>query len=193
MDSRDRNWEGLLQAMLDASPAMLMVVADELKVLAFNRSASQVVDGSREELSSRPGVLNCINYNPNSPGCGHAECCRTCVIRETVKRARREGKTCRSRAMLEFRRGEKVVAFYTLLTAVPFRHQGQELVLLSLEDIDELSGLWEVLPICSVCKKIRDDQESWSEVEQYFRTHHDMRFTHGYCPDCLEKLLRGEV
>lgn len=40
---------------------------------------------------------------------------------------------------------------------MPFEHQGRQLVLLSLEDIDDLAGLWEVLPICSVCKKIREN------------------------------------
>lgn len=52
----------------------------------------------------------------------------------------------------------------------------------ALREVKTLSGL---LPICSHCKKIRDDQGYWSGVEQYVSTHTDASFTHGICPDCL--------
>lgn len=47
-----------------------------------------------------------------------------------------------------------------------------------------LSGL---LPICSGCKKVRDDGGYWSQIEKYIMTHADVSFTHGLCPDCLRK------
>jgi len=47
-----------------------------------------------------------------------------------------------------------------------------------------LSGL---LPICAGCKKIRDEQGSWRQLEIYIRAHSEADFTHGMCPDCLEK------
>jgi len=45
------------------------------------------------------------------------------------------------------------------------------------------------LPICSACKKIRDDQGYWSQVEGYIQEHTDARFTHSYCPECARKYL----
>lgn len=48
-----------------------------------------------------------------------------------------------------------------------------------------LSGM---LPICSSCKKIRDDQGYWKQVEEYIREHSEAEFSHGLCPDCLKKL-----
>ncbi len=50
--------------------------------------------------------------------------------------------------------------------------------------IRTLKGL---LPICSGCKKIRDDQGYWSEIESYVCTHTDTTFSHGFCPDCLAR------
>ncbi|MDD5765631.1 MAG: histidine kinase N-terminal 7TM domain-containing protein [Candidatus Marinimicrobia bacterium] len=47
-----------------------------------------------------------------------------------------------------------------------------------------LSGL---LPICTNCKKIRDDQGYWHNVEEYIQKHSEADFTHGICPDCMEK------
>ena len=55
----------------------------------------------------------------------------------------------------------------------------------ALEKVKTLRGL---LPICSSCKKIRDDKGYWSEVEVYVRDHSDARFSHGICPDCVKEL-----
>jgi len=51
----------------------------------------------------------------------------------------------------------------------------------ALAHITTLQGL---LPICAVCKKIRDDQGYWHQVEIYISQHSDAQFTHGLCPDC---------
>jgi phosphoserine phosphatase RsbU/P len=53
----------------------------------------------------------------------------------------------------------------------------------------ELRQLGGLLPICSVCKKVRDDQNYWHQVESYISRHTDAQFTHSYCPDCFQKIL----
>jgi PAS domain S-box-containing protein len=50
----------------------------------------------------------------------------------------------------------------------------------------EMGQLRGLLPICSHCKRIRDDQGDWHQVEQYVRDHSEAEFSHGVCPDCLE-------
>ncbi len=55
----------------------------------------------------------------------------------------------------------------------------------ALADVKLLSGL---VPICSNCKKIRDDKGYWTQVEAFIQDRSDARFTHSICPDCLEKL-----
>lgn len=47
-----------------------------------------------------------------------------------------------------------------------------------------------IIPICSYCKKIRDDQDSWQQLEQYLSEHSDAWFSHGICPDCMEKNMQ---
>jgi PAS domain S-box-containing protein len=54
----------------------------------------------------------------------------------------------------------------------------------ALANVKSLSGL---LPICASCKKIRDDQGYWSQVESYIQKHSEAKFTHGMCPDCIKK------
>jgi DNA-binding response OmpR family regulator len=54
----------------------------------------------------------------------------------------------------------------------------------ALATVKTLTGL---LPICSACKQIRDDQGYWNKVETYIAKHTDAQFTHSLCPDCVQK------
>ncbi len=55
----------------------------------------------------------------------------------------------------------------------------------ALAEVKVLSGM---LPICMSCKKIRDDQGYWNQIEGYIREHSDAEFSHGLCPVCVKKL-----
>jgi CheY-like chemotaxis protein len=63
-------------------------------------------------------------------------------------------------------------------------HRNEELRK-ALAKIKTLSGL---LPICASCKKIRDDQGYWTQLESYISEHSEAVFTHGCCPECMKKL-----
>lgn len=55
----------------------------------------------------------------------------------------------------------------------------------ALAHVRTLRGL---IPICAWCKKIRNDEGYWEQLEQYLTTHSEAGFTHGMCPDCAKKL-----
>jgi len=55
----------------------------------------------------------------------------------------------------------------------------------ALAKVKLLGGL---LPICAGCKKIRDDQGYWSQVDSYVQEHSEATFTHGLCPECIKRL-----
>jgi len=59
----------------------------------------------------------------------------------------------------------------------------------ALGKIKTLHGL---IPICSHCKKIRDDKGSWQQVEAYVKDHSDAEFSHGICPNCLDQFYPDE-
>lgn len=65
------------------------------------------------------------------------------------------------------------------------RVDAQEALRLKLEN--ELRVLKGVIPICMYCKKIRDDKESWQQLEAYITEHSEALFSHGVCPSCYEK------
>jgi PAS domain S-box-containing protein len=55
----------------------------------------------------------------------------------------------------------------------------------ALAQVKTLSGL---LPICAACKKIRDDNGYWNQIEVFIQEHSDAEFTHSFCPDCMKRL-----
>lgn len=59
----------------------------------------------------------------------------------------------------------------------------------ALRRVRQLQGL---LPICAYCKRIRDDHNYWNQVETYLADHTDVRFSHGICPTCLERVMADE-
>ena len=61
---------------------------------------------------------------------------------------------------------------------------------LALSKVNLLQGL---LPICCYCKKIRDDQNYWQQVEGYIAEHSEAQFTHAICPSCREKIVEPEL
>jgi CheY-like chemotaxis protein len=73
-----------------------------------------------------------------------------------------------------------------------YKHKAEEereRLIRELEDaLAEIKTLRGIIPICSSCKKIRDDEGYWHQVEVYIRDHSEAEFSHGICPECAKKL-----
>lgn len=80
--------------------------------------------------------------------------------------------------------GETVVNLQQSLAA---RVEELEIV---LSKVKQLQG---ILPICSYCKHIRDDQNYWQQVDTYISEHTDTQFSHSVCPDCYESVVKPQL
>ena len=73
-----------------------------------------------------------------------------------------------------------------------YKHQMEQKVkelILELQDaLTKVKILNGLLPICASCKKIRDDEGYWTQVEEYIEKNSQATFTHGVCPECMKKL-----
>lgn len=78
--------------------------------------------------------------------------------------------------------------FFVCVTAPLLRKLSKtiESLQVALKKVKLLSGF---LPICSSCKKIRDDKGYWNQIELYIRDHSEAEFSHSICPECAEKLF----
>jgi nitrogen fixation/metabolism regulation signal transduction histidine kinase len=177
-----------LRNVLDAVPISVFVVDEKLKILDLNKGARHLCgDEAGLLLSELCGhVLNCVNAVNSPGGCGTGDNCPQCVIRNVVGSAERGRALTRKKVEMYIKKGDETVHIYLLVSASPFEYEGQNLILLTLEDITEIMELRRFLPICSYCKKIRNDEEYWENVDTYLRKQTGMEFSHGICPDCLK-------
>lgn len=60
----------------------------------------------------------------------------------------------------------------------------------ALEEVKFLRG---IIPICSYCKSIRDDQNYWQKVESYLAQRSEIKFSHGICPACYENVVKPKL
>lgn len=80
---------------------------------------------------------------------------------------------------------DAIEAHLALVEAMDRLHRRNEDLERALSEVKTLRGL---LPICASCKRIRDDQGYWNQIETYLRENSNVEFTHGTCPDCAKKL-----
>lgn len=87
-------------------------------------------------------------------------------------------------------RGQKLV--FCVCRDVTERKKAEEererLILELTEALAKVKTLSGLLPVCASCKRIRNDQGYWQQMEMYIREHSEADFSHGICPECAEKL-----
>lgn len=179
-------------SIVNAMPMPVFVMDEHTQVRDVNKAGKdffQLEGGSI--LRQRTGEkLGCVN---STAGCGNAPACKNCVIRQSVAACYAGEEVSRRR--MKFKREAKgsINELEFLITAAPLAVNEEKLVLVLIEDITQFSTLKTLLPMCMHCKKIRDDQQYWHLVENYFRSYIGLDFSHGVCPDCIKKLYAAEL
>jgi PAS domain-containing protein len=192
--SRSFSDDSLAAGILNAIPIPIFIVDYDVRLVAWNPAADEMMgDGG---LSMRRGgdVLHCVNALSSPGGCGRGDACKTCVVRNSVTTSIQGGGVYRKRTVMEMRRPDGTSEIPLMVTTSPVKIGEDSLVILMLEDIGALMNLGSVLPICSYCKKIRLNDESWEPVDQYIHSHViDVNFSHTFCPDCMKTFRASMV
>ena len=74
-----------------------------------------------------------------------------------------------------------------IVRSVRYAIERQHLTTELTRALDHVKQLQKMLPICAICKNIRDDQGYWNCVEEYISRHLEVEFSHSICPDCAKK------
>jgi PAS domain S-box-containing protein len=81
-----------------------------------------------------------------------------------------------------------VIAFHDITQRKQAEQERERLILEHLDALSKIKTLSGMLPICSSCKRIRDDAGYWTQIETYLNEHSEAEFSHGMCPECAEKM-----
>jgi hypothetical protein len=175
--------------LLNAIPVPMFIVDEDVRILDLNVAACKAFDLSKDAIRQRRGgeVLHCLHSQEVPEGCGRAVMCKNCIVRNAVADCRNAVSTTQRRMKFEVRAAGKIVELELLISASPLPQAAKNAVLLVVENITELTKLRSILPICSHCKRIRNEAKYWEQVDSYFHEHIGVDFSHGLCPECLQK------
>ena len=180
-----------LSAIFNAMPLPIFIVDHDVNIIAYNRTAASLLTvDPKVVLRRRAGeILHCVHAKEVPEGCGRGSACGDCIVRSSVCTAFKDRKIVQQRVRMELvEEGKEDKEIFMLVTTAPFEYLGNGHVLLILQDLSELMELKRIVPICANCKKIRNDDQYWHSVEEYFKKHMDLDFSHGLCPECMQQL-----
>jgi hypothetical protein len=174
---------------LEAVPSLVMVVDENMIVHELNGAARAFLgSGYRKALGKRSGeAFDCSHCQGDAGGCGSGRFCQICPIREAVTEASQHQMVVRRRTKAELGDPAASREVHLLVTATPLPSPRSLRILLVLEDISDFMALQDPAPICAYCKRVRDDQDYWAQVEVHFRRHFDLDISHGTCPECARQ------
>lgn len=182
--------DGFLRVLFDTIPLIALVLDQNLLVTAVNKTAASFFNLKEGVITSTQGgkVLHCIHRYDDIRGCGHGPECANCIIRNTAIQARLGNSVQRAKGKFQLESEEQIEEMNVLVSAAPFLYEDQQLVVIIIEDVSQVTELQGFIPICASCKNIRDDYGYWSRLEKYIEKKSEVEFTHDLCPDCIEKL-----
>lgn len=181
--------EELFRSVFDTIPSLLFIVDRDVRIQEYNAAAAPLLAGNRSSIIRRRAgeVMHCLHSMDAPKGCGQGSACSNCRIRNAVRQAFQGNRSVRLRVRLELIQNGVKTEMYAMISAAPFRFRNQSLVLLTIEDISEIAKLRQIISICAVCKKVRNGEESWQQLEAYFKEVWGVDFSHGLCPDCFKR------
>jgi transcriptional regulator with PAS, ATPase and Fis domain len=137
------NQKGFLKSLFESIPCGVLIIDGDRRVLAVNNVVERTFGISGAEVMDHRGgeALRCVNASKNPKGCGFAEECITCRVRNTALEALAGNQIHRKKAKLQLSVNGKTSDMQLLVSAAPFDHEGKRLAVIILENMTELNTL----------------------------------------------------
>jgi transcriptional regulator with PAS, ATPase and Fis domain len=137
------NQKGFLKSLFESIPCGVLIIDGDRRVLAVNNVVERTFGISGAEVMDQRGgeTLRCVNAFKNPKGCGFAEECITCGVRNTALEALAGNQIHRKKAKIQLSVDGKTNDLQLLVSAAPFDHEGKRLAVIILENMTELNTL----------------------------------------------------
>jgi PAS domain S-box-containing protein len=187
----------LLEKIILSAPAGLVIVDGSGTVVFFNAEAEKIFGFSAAEVLGRPVEARLPErfqhgHREQRAGFLHQPADRLMGYERCVVGRRKDGREIPLEVGLSHCQAGGSVLVTAVVMDISHRKrieaEREKLIdelRAALDKVKQLSGL---LPICASCKKIRDDNGYWNQIEAYIQEHSEAEFSHGICPDCARKL-----
>ncbi len=175
--------------VVEAIPLPVFLVDDQLHIYRLNQAAIDLSWLDPAALLREQGkeILQCLLHADSKEGCGQGASCADCVVRNSALECLAGGTVCRHNIKFEATISGMKREMRVTVTVAPIPDEDGNVVLMVLEDMMAVTQLKEFIPICMCCKKIRDDEQYWQDIESYFTRCVGANFSHGICPACRQK------
>jgi PAS domain S-box-containing protein len=158
---------------LKSLPVIIFATDEDGSLVFFNREFERVSGYTAADLQDSPDLLELLFHQDDG----------VCVVNDA---------TCRKWKMVSKDGQERVVVWSQASPDVPFAGWRSWKIGLDISELEavreKVKILQGLLPICASCKKIRNDQGAWTQLETYIADRSEADFTHGICPECMRKL-----
>ncbi len=197
-----------LDLIFDSSPIAMLVLDSSVRIVKVNSAALVLASRTFLHHGDLPGqFFQCSHMEKD---CGTSDTCPFCPLRNLVSSLLKSDDTVNGIEIpMDFDRKGCMQRIYLKIGASPIVIEEKKLYILAIEDVsdrkiaemekeklilelqralEEVKTLKGLIPICASCKKIRDDEGIWNQIESYVQKHSYAQFSHGICPECMKKL-----
>jgi PAS domain S-box-containing protein len=184
----ENDWHVLFNRALDA---LLIINGDTGRILEANHTTETLLGYKESELADKPfSMLFSDQSEPDFTKTIEKVRMYDNVIVETFRRS--DGTDCVMDITVNMIPWGKDSVFLVALRDVSERVKAEKeresLVKELQEAMEKIKTLKGIVPICAHCKKIRNDEGFWQQVEVYVHEHSEAEFSHGICPECIREL-----
>ncbi len=191
-----RENEERFRRIFEDGPLGMIIVDPDFKILKANRALCEMLGHSEADLPGHSiGEITHAEDIEQSVTLGQQLLNGEIPLFQLEKRyIKKSGETLWVNLTVAAIRGQNGEVLYALgmvedISRRKLAEQERERLVRDLQQaLDKIKALRGLLPMCAWCKKIRNDKGYWQKVETYIQEHSDASFTHGICPECLNKV-----
>jgi len=195
-ERRLRASEGRLRAILSNAAALVVFLAPDWKMHEFNLGAQETFGWQRGEVLARnflqtmipPAQAETVERVLGEALAGNPQRAVDSVMLDRQGRAHHILWNC---TRIDDSQGQAlgvVISGLDITVRIKYAQEREKLIESLQEALAQVKTLSGLLPICSNCKKIRDDSGYWRKIEEYLQKHSQAEFSHGLCPQCAHQL-----
>ena len=195
--------------LYDFTPVAYVTTDNQMRILQLNLTAATMFGRDRELLLKTP-LSHWLAEDQHRPYLHHVYQVSVSDRKTTtflkIKGQNNEGRNVQLESIaVRDAKGKAIACRTAILDISDLKHSEKPLIIayekLKEKDnllselqiaLDEVETLQGIIPICSYCHNIRDDEGTWNQLVKYLSKHSKAKFSHGICPKCLEKVRKEE-